>query len=129
KNVLIRFNVDKNNIKYLDSLANEINAEFNEFNNVTLYISPVVPDTLDSCNFSNSLYSYEEFSKIQYQNRVVFRRNLYPKNLYGSCGATKINSFAIKPNGDLCKCWNEISQENKEVRGLEGPITNMSRFI
>lgn len=129
EDILIRFNVDKTNIKYLDNLASEINTEFNEFNNVTFYISPVVSDTLSNCSFSNTLYSFEEFSEIKYENRIILPRILYPQNLYGGCGATRINSFVIKPDGDLCKCWNEVSQANTEIRNLKGSTSNMSRFL
>lgn len=129
KNIIIRFNVDKTNIKYFSDLENEINTNLNKFSNITLYMAPIVSDTLSNCNFSNSLYSFEEFAKIRYQNRDIISKTLYPKLSYGACGATKINSFVIKPNGDLCKCWNEVSQENTEIRDLKSSMTNISRFI
>lgn len=129
ENILIRFNIDKTNIKDLDNLAYEISTEFNEFDNVVFYVSPVVSDTLSDCNFSNTLYSFKEFSKIKYENRVILPKILYPQNLYGGCGATRMNSFVIKPNGALCKCWNEISQKGSEIRSLTESTTNMTRFL
>lgn len=129
ENIIIRFNIDKTNEIYLKDLIDEIRNEFHKFNNIVFYIFPVVSDTLDSCNFSKTLYSIEEFSKIKYKNKHLMPNILYPKLSYGSCGATRFNSFVISPNGNLHKCWNEITMENAAIGNLKKVSSNMSRFL
>ena len=79
ENIMIRFNVDKTNEMYLKDLIDEIKSEFHKLDNIVFYISPVVSDTLDSCNFSKTLYSIEESLKIKYKNKHLMPNILYPK--------------------------------------------------
>lgn len=129
ENIMIRFNVDKTNEMYLKDLIDEIKSEFHKLNNIVFYISPVVSDTLDSCNFSKTLYSIEEYSKVKYKNKDLIPHILYPRLSYGSCGATRFNCFVISPSGNLHKCWNEITMKNETIGNLKEVTTNMSRFL
>ena len=54
----------------------------------------------------------------------------FPKPYCVSCGATRNVSCVIQPNGDLCRCWNQVGIEEESYSNIvrEKEITNPDNF-
>lgn len=57
---------------------------------------------------ANFLYDINE--------KGVFKTDIYPKiRLAKNCCATRLNSYIVGPRGEIYKCWNDVSDDNKIV--------------
>ena len=117
----IRVNVDKNTLYHADELLDYLD-KYELQGKVNLYLAPIDNFHDSSCN-SSVCYNRQEFSKEQLD---FTKRNIY-RGYFGLkfggfsptvCGATNMNSFVIDPNGDMFKCWEEISDVDSKVGNI-----------
>lgn len=113
----IRINVDKSNVSRVNDLLDILSKNQMQDSSVSL---GHVKDAAKSCEFSNALYlTTEEFAKEVLRADVkLLELGFNPKNypLYPhlrshSCGADSTNSKVIAPNGNMYKCWHDISDD------------------
>ncbi|MDL2245937.1 SPASM domain-containing protein, partial [Parabacteroides sp. OttesenSCG-928-J18] len=57
---------------------------------------------------ANYLYELNE--------KGIFKTDIYPKiRLAKNCCATRLNSYIIGPRGEIYKCWNDVSDDEKII--------------
>lgn len=118
-NAVIRFNVDKQNVKELEPLLDlVIERGIDE----GFYLGHVQGNTDSSKEFSQQCLSAEEFSRLCADfERLLFLKKIqtsYPIPLRLNCGACYLYSYVIEPDGEMYKCWNEIGITEKSIGNI-----------
>lgn len=112
---LIRININHiNKEEYID-LFSELNKRWNS-KNIHIYPGFIREDTKDGKSLCSRcihpqdiVFLYENFKK----NGVNI--NYYPKRLEKGCMINSINSYIIGPEGEIYKCWNDVSNKKKII--------------
>jgi len=132
-NIAIRVNIDKTNRKYIPKLIDFFKDSGLE-KIASIYFSPVrrltqVCESAVGCYEERKEFSKEEVELYKYLDEKGFKISIFPKPLYGFCGAIQLNSFLIGPEGNLYKCWNTIGMKDKMIGNVSEGITYPHRFI
>lgn len=113
--VYIRLNIDENNKESFSKLYKEFQQRWKgknysfypgfiriENKELTQMITPTILG-----NSKRNFYSNLE------QNSLNVK--YYPSHRPKSCSATKMNSFIIGPEGEIYKCWNDVSDSSRVI--------------
>lgn len=118
----VRVNVDRLNIDSTRGILDDLRAN-GLIDKVFLYFAQVTASTTVCADIRDRCLSTEEFSRGQidmYQKLIDsgFFNIEYPMLAPGGhCGADVDNAFVIGPNGDLFKCWEELSTDHSHTIG------------
>jgi len=129
--IVIRINVDKENIKEGKDLVNYFLLEEKWGERVDFYFSPIVNST-DACNYkTNKCFNNNEFGEVHCEmlkyiyevGKSIGRKIVSPiAPQYNPCGFVSKNSFVVDPEGSFYKCWNIIGIEEHRVGDLESGV-------
>ena len=112
----IRVNIsEKNSFGYVE-LYKQINDRYEKCFNV--YPAFVTKTDETNCHASTCLPFDKEadFILSLSEEKGIYTNQLFPQgNKLVGCGAQAINSYVISPNGDLHKCWEDISDVTRSV--------------
>lgn len=118
--VSLRINVDKDNIKSLDELLDDLAKNGIK---AGIYLGHIQANTesFSNCNIclkksEFNLVNYNFIKTNQEKYKGVFDFNTVlpeKKNIF--CGAEKENSFVVDSQGYAYKCWNEVGIPNRAV--------------
>lgn len=126
-NVIVRMNVNKNNISQPYKLV-EYFSERGWVGKVTLYFAPVHSTSEENSCISNTCFTQEEFAPINDElQKLLIDNNLskeypYPRNMGLGCSALRTNTFVIGPTGEFYKCWHHIGINDKCIGNLKEGI-------
>ncbi|NJK93789.1 MAG: SPASM domain-containing protein [Chloroflexia bacterium] len=108
----VRINLDKSNHKSYFTQRTEL-AQCFEGKNISIYPGILRIENSDGkCMGCESLV-HDDIRELFYEMEGYV--NFYPSLKSKGCCATHINSFVIGPKGEIFKCWNDVSDENKIV--------------
>ena len=106
-----------------------INKDFN------LYLAPVgnynnVCKSIESQCFNEEEYAKEFISNYRLLEKYGFAKieTLYPRLRFLNCGAERLASFVIDPNGYMYKCWDEVGLKEKAVASLSDKYLQMNSW-
>lgn len=127
--IIIRVNVDKNNINNVSKLLDVLN-EYGLQGKVSLYISPVDNKKGSKCNI-NDCFSNEEFSLEAlkfYQKNINSGYVFFNVPLFKTtgCGAVNSSSYVIDPLGDIYKCWDDIGIATEKIGSIFEKTINLT---
>ena len=111
--IALRVNVDKDNADSVDDLKNFFKDKGWERNP---FISPSPIRDYGNCNHDTScILSSKDFAEFETKqievDYSVDEKNVtrvYPTRTNYYCGAQRLNSFVIDPEGHLYNCWNDV---------------------
>lgn len=119
--ISLRVNVSAANLHTLPELIDDLEKrKFNQFKNFVVYwghiYDPTTSDIDDALNIDDILLSHGSFGKTELEmNRLLMSRGFRASHTInetrGNCIATQSNSFVIRPNGDLHKCYIPVSNK------------------
>lgn len=133
-NVVIRVNIDKDNVKHFSELLSILQAEKVRKDRVRLFCKPVV-----SCFKEPDLYADKEFYQIESELLKIafdygFPFSFHP-NMRGflRCPYYQIGSFIICPEGKLYKCPLFIGDQKMAVGYIDeqgkAKLTNIPEYL
>lgn len=133
-NVNIRVNIDKTNVNEIDEIIKIIKSyNLLENENIFLYFAPVIASTDKCTTFSNTCYSMDEFSEIDFEvAKNMYNNNIkpqYPSSKCLSCASVCDNNFVIDPNGYLYRCWDDIEDMNRTIGHVDEGIKPNKVFL
>ncbi len=114
--VSIRVNISEKNADGYYELYKDLNSKYEDL----LYVYPafVTKSGENDCHASACL-TFEkeaEFILNLSKEKGILTNKLFPaKNKLIGCGAQMMNNYVISPDGDLHKCWEDISDKSKVV--------------
>ena len=114
--VIVRINVDKDNIarvdELLDTLAARINLredlkiDFGQVSPFTDICKSVEGDCYDNAQFADVMLPLYE--KVSQRGFTVNKMAVYPSPRVNFCCADYANSFVVDKDGELYRCWNHV---------------------
>ncbi len=136
-NIIIRVNVDKNNLIDMPKLIDYIIDEKQWGNKVRLYFYPVVNQTNACKADANMCINQNEFGEIYKKllQLIHNKRNndfiskLYPRRECTFCTAITSNSLVIDPNGYFYTCWNLIGLKDERIGDSENGVVLDEKYL
>lgn len=113
--ISLRINISNSNKDEFFPLYKELSLRWKGQN---LYIYPgfIREDSDNGCSFScNTLNATDRLNFYQEIHAQGGSLNASPKNVDKGCMANTINSYIIGPQGEIYKCWNDVSNLNKII--------------
>ena len=140
--VIVRINVDKENINYVDDLLLTLRARIEKFSELAIDFGQVSTFT-DICrSVESDCYSNEQYADVMlplYEkiNAYGFSTNkmsVYPAPRTNFCCVDYANSFVVDNHGYLYRCWNHVgnfAKSHGNVRDFDDkePTSNYLSWI
>lgn len=126
---LIRVNINNDNIDEYISLYKKFNKRWST-KNVHIYPGFIREETKDGKSLcSKCIHPDSAVILYNYFNKCGVNIEYYPKRLKKGCMINSINSYIIGPEGEIYKCWNDVSNKEKVVGFIDKKeITNKTLF-
>lgn len=127
----IRVNIDKSNIEDYYRISNLIRSRVNS-KNVIIYPGIIRLENEDKTNLVEPALGRWETAEFMYDlySKGILEGGVYPAlQMSKTCCAQCSNSYIIGPEGEIYKCWNDVSDDSKIVGYIhQSKITNQSLF-
>jgi uncharacterized protein len=129
--ISIRVNVEKSNLQDFFDLQKELSERWKN-KKIDIYPGILRLENEDNTNLScDSLSKWEE-QELFYNlnNKGIYDDTVYPQLFRTrNCCATRINSYIIGPKGEIYKCWNDVSNDDRIIGYInEEKLTNSTLF-
>ncbi len=112
---LIRVNINNDNIDEYISLCKKFKKRWNS-KNVHIYPGFIREETKDGRSLcSKCIHPYSVIPLYDYFNRCGVETEYYPERLQKGCMINSVNSYIIGPEGEIYKCWNDVSNKEKVI--------------
>lgn len=125
-NVHVRVNVDKTNYSDYELTAQYFSSL--TLDNIHVYPGMIRLENKEQTQSIEPAFGRWEIAEFIYQQAIVTNteEELFPKVVYAkNCVANRVNSYIVGPEGEIYKCWNDVSNPNKIVGNIwEEEITN-----
>jgi uncharacterized protein len=118
----VRVNVDRLNLEATSEILDDLRSR-SLLDKLSIYFAQVNASTTVCADIKDRCLTTEEFSRGQ----TELYKKLIDNGFYGieypmlapggHCGADSDNSFVVGPNGDLFKCWEELSTDHSNTVG------------
>lgn len=114
--VVVRINIDKENISRVDELLDILAERIDKRENLKIGFGQVAAYT-DICkSIENDCYNNEQFAdvmlplyeKVVACNFTVNKMAVYPAPRVNFCCADYVNSFVVDNRGELYRCWHHV---------------------
>lgn len=122
--IAVRVNIDKNNIKCMDSFLDSLSEiGLNKKKNINIYFS-VLRDYDNSTNcIAQNCYVIREYAEEEAKlYELAIKKGFYiqriPSPNVSNCGAVSPNVLLIEPDGGIQKCWSVVGDLSKRVGHL-----------
>ncbi len=127
-NISIRVNINKENMQDFIFLNHEF--ESLHLKNLNCYPGIIRESTPDQKHMSNRCINGDELGK--FLNSIKGKgcnHSIYPTTGAKGCMINRLNSYIIGPEGEIYKCWNDVSNEDKIVGYItQKELTNKPLF-
>lgn len=126
----IRVNIKKSTSRQYLELLDYFRRKYPE-SNLNIYPGLIREETPDGKSIHCDCYTSEEVSDL---NKLVkaagHEIRLFPRKEQRGCMAHALNSYIIGPEGELYKCWNDVSDPNLSVGNIaSGKLTGSTRLL
>jgi len=114
----IRINVNHHNKNEFFPLYKEFASRWKS-NNLYIYPGFIREDTVDKCSFCSTSLKTESILKFYNQlEEDGANVDLYPRKAGKGCMVNKVNDYIIGPEGEIYKCWNDVSDKSKIIGNI-----------
>lgn len=118
-NVQIRVNVNKNNWEEYIRLNEDLASLLKKYNRLSMYPGLIREDSEDGKSLCSSSFSCSDVMNLyNLFNENGIDISLFPRRTDKGCMMQSANSFIIGPEGELYKCWNDVSIPEKVVGNI-----------
>lgn len=129
--VSIRVNIDKANKDDFFEVYNSLTERWGN-KNVKIYPGLLRIDNESKTNLACGVLGHIEAMELYYdlRKRRMIDGSIYPVLQYhDGCSATLVNSYIIGPEGEIYKCWNDVSNNDRIIGNIrEERLSNTSLF-
>ncbi|MCK9996686.1 MAG: radical SAM protein [Candidatus Krumholzibacteria bacterium] len=121
----IRVNVDQRNQNVIDALVTDLSErDLTLDNRCGLYFAPVDDCSPETKGVQHLIMQKKEFYHLENElHRMSRSKRLsgerYPgRSSHGGCAAVSKNGWVVLPDGDIHRCWNDVSNPECRVGSL-----------
>lgn len=133
--IQIRINIEKENANDYRELRQKLGERWKN-KNVCIYPGFLRIDNENKTAYSCSSFDRKEIAEFLFDAEMegLYNTELYPQQLlcHRTCGATQKNAYIIGPEGEIYKCWNDVSNPERVVGNIHDKIFNeklLTRYI
>lgn len=115
--VAIRINIDKKNSDDYYELSKILNERWKGYSNYEIYPGIIRVDNEDKTDLGGDAMRHQDVAKFLFNigEKKDFYVDYFPSPLKKVCAATSINSYIIGAEGEIYKCWNDLTDPNKII--------------
>lgn len=127
----IRVNINKNNRSDFTDIYRMFTQRYKGNNNINVYPGIIREETADGCSLCPSSYSPGELQDLF----NIFRKEgiefpLFPSKKQKGCMMQALQAYIIGPEGEIYKCWNDVSDPDKIIGNISSDTLEGSpRYI
>ncbi|MDE5663513.1 MAG: radical SAM protein [Muribaculaceae bacterium] len=126
-NINLRINVNKENLDDYVLLHKIIRKDFPQDPNIWIYPGLIREETQDGCSFKSScITSTDLVDFYTYLRSRGLDEPLFPEHRQFGCMMHAKNSYIIGPEGEIYKCWNDVTCPEKVVGNISSPNRKIS---
>lgn len=122
----VRVNIDRKNQEQFQALRQELYNLIGQ-KRVNVYPGILRTDAPDGLSLGGA--AMERHESAQFAGKLINCAacgSAYPQKARKVCTANRINSYIIGPEGEIYKCWNDVTDPAKVVGSIvSGQITNL----
>jgi uncharacterized protein len=136
--VCVRMNVDKENIGDVGTFVQDMKARIADTQNIMITLGHVFDMDDNSMSYeSDNCLSTERFAECKLTALQLFKelglvkslQYAYPRPRSTFCAGIKENSFTVRPDGKLYRCWNDLSTDSLSIGSIFEPLdTNADQY-
>lgn len=113
----IRVNIDKTNVDDFFQIRNEIHSKYKD-EKIVVYPGIIRLENEEMTNLVEPAFERWETANMYYDlyTRGFLNGSVYPTlRLSKTCCASCVSSYIIGPEGEIYKCWNDVSDASKII--------------
>jgi len=116
--ISIRVNINKNN--WMDYVALYFKYHGEEWHkNINLYPGFIREDSADRCTLRYNCYKISDLVDLHLKfAQMGVNVNMFPSNRFKGCMMQRANAFIVGPEGELYKCWDDVSNPDKVIGNI-----------
>lgn len=129
--VHIRINIEKNNMDDYSKVAKELKDRW-EGKNIIIYPGFLRIDNEQKTAYSCDCLDKEDIAEFMFDaaKKKIIDIQLYPQIFSAkTCAATRQCSYIIGPEGEVYKCWNDVSDPQKVIGNIHTNKTNNNLLL
>ncbi len=116
--ISIRVNINKDNWEDFVTLYHKYHGE-EWHKNIGLYPGLIREDSADRCTLRHSCYRISDLVELHFKfAEMGVNVNMFPNNRFKGCMLQRANAFIVGPEGELYKCWNDVSNPDKIIGSI-----------
>lgn len=133
-NIGIRVNVDKNTLDDYVTLFNQFSKDFKDDSHIRVYPGFIREETADGKSMKSHCVKPEDILEVyKYFNSKGVNGSIFPTKKQRGCMIHAVNSYIIGPEGELYKCWNDVSSPSKIIGNIADRLLSnpalLSRYM
>lgn len=123
--ILIRVNINKNNVPDFIELYKKVKCDFGDDPMIKVYPGLIREDTKDGRSLAAHCIQSKDLREINIRLRESgIVQPFFPEKQPRGCMMFSQNSYIIGPEGEIYKCWNDVSVPDKVI----GNISDMKLY-
>lgn len=127
----IRVNINKQNYAELVRVFNFFKSKYPNKKNIQIYPGIIREETADKRSLCDASFRSSEMLDL---HELIRKEGIdisdFPRKIYKGCMMQQIASFVIGPEGNLYKCWNDITDKTKAIGNVKrNELTNSHTYI
>lgn len=130
-NVNIRVNVNKTNYKDFIEVDRLIKTKFPDSKRINAYPGIIREETSDKLSLCQNSFQSKELNDLyRTYTKLGVEMPIFPRRPYRGCMMQASNSYIIGPEGELYKCWNDVSDLTKAIGYInQAEMTNSALYV
>ena len=114
----IRVNINKENWSDFVVLYKKYHGE-EWHKNIGLYPGIIREDNAEGCAFRHNCFINSDLVELHLElAKAGVNVNFFPGNRFKGCMLQRANAFIVGPEGELYKCWNDVSNPDKVIGSI-----------
>lgn len=129
--ISVRVNIDKSNYKDFVKVRELLMRKYPDRENLSFYPGLIRRENEDGCSLCQTSYRQDEVIDLHNSLRKEgLDIRLYPSRLQRGCMMHDANSYIIGPEGEIYKCWNDVSEPSRIIGNIRNDsMSNEPLFV
>lgn len=126
----IRVNIDKSCLHDYVEISNLISNDFADDSKINVYPGFIREETTDGRSFHSHCVQTADLIKVnKYFKEHGIKTSIFPERKQRGCMIFTRHSYIIGPEGEIYKCWNDVSTPERVVGHINNPQLNNSSLL
>lgn len=126
----VRVNINKNNFLEFVEVNELLRKELSGYGNLGIYPGLIREETSDNKSLKCTSYKTSDIHNLYSKYAELgIAMNLFPTRQHKGCMMQDANAYVVGPEGELYKCWNDVSDPSKIVGNINDDHLSNSTLL